>query len=155
MLAELECGQDAYPLMLDCLLDHVMAGLVRKHASKALRWPSRPLALAPYRLRRVLDFIDASLGDDIALTDLAAAAGSSQAHFSRAFQIAVGSSPYHYVLQRRIDYARVLLLTSDDSLQHVGTRSGFRSQQQFGLMFKRLVGVGPKRFRMNSTWPRR
>ena len=90
---------------------------------------------------------DANFDRGIALGDLAAAAGSSQAHFSRAFHFATGCSPYRYLLQQRVAYAKVLLLTSAEPLDRIASRCGFNRAHQFGLAFKHLVGVGPKRYR--------
>lgn len=105
-----------------------------------------PHAIAPRRLRRILDYIDANLSRDIALDDLAAVAGSSRFHFSRAFRKATGSSPYQYVIRRRIELARSLLL-DDIPIAQVAVRCGFHSQAQLGAMFRHVLGTSPGQFR--------
>jgi len=85
------------------------------------------------------------------LADLVAAAGTSQFHFSRAFHAATGRSPYQYLIARRIEHAKVLLMTADVDLATVANRCGFNSAHQFAAMFKRHAGVGPKRFRLSRT----
>ena len=148
MLDEVSAPTGASTLLLDSLLESFVLRLVRNHATAAPARLPRTVALAPHRLRRVLEFIDTHLGDDIRLADLVAAAGTSQYHFSRAFHLATGRAPYHYLLCRRIDFARVLLITGAESLEAVGAACGFRSGKQFAINFKREVGVGPKRFRL-------
>lgn len=148
MLAEIQAGESASALRLDSLLESVLIRLARHHVSRIMHRSVQPAALAGYRLRRVLDFIEAGIADQLRLRDLAAAAGSSQYHFSRAFRAATGCSPYRYLIQRRIEYAKVLLLTGAEPLAAVAMRSGFNSQRQLAVMFKRMTGVGPKRFRL-------
>ena len=149
MIEECESRTQASPLLLDSLLESLLIRLARNHASRVITGHSRALALAPHRLQRVLEFIDANLGREIDLADLVAAAGSSQFHFSHAFNAATGCSPYRYLIQRRIEYAKVLLMTCDDPLSVISSKCGFNSRHQFAVMFKRAVGVGPKKFCLN------
>lgn len=129
-------------------LECVCTPLAQRPTSKwADNAAGRAESLAPYRLRRVLHFIDVNFAADITLADLSQAAGSSQSHFSRAFRLATGLSPYRYVLRRRIEHACVLL-TSRESLTSVSQRCGFHSERQFSVIFKQFVGVGPKRFQL-------
>ena len=154
MIAVLGDESHASELLLDCLLECFYARLVQTHGPRKARRDAAASALAPHRLRRVIDFIDANLGSHLTLADLTGAAGSSQSHFSRSFHSVTGSSPYSYLLKRRIEYAKVLLLTRDDPLDAIGASCGFRQQGQFAYMFKRSVGVGPKRYRMVGCKPR-
>ena len=147
MLCEVRGGARASTLRLDALYESLCHRLVQRHTSHSVGKRQRALPLAPHRLRRVLEFIDANLANDIALADLAAAAGSSQFHFSRAFQMANAVSPYQYVLKQRIDYAKVLLMTQTTDVNAVALRCGFHSRHQFSLMFWRITGQRPKRFR--------
>ena len=148
MLVEVQAEAHASKLLLDALLETLMIRLAQKYASGPVARALRAVALAPHRLRRVVEFIDANLGRDIALADLVDAATTSQYHFSRAFHLATGCSPYRYLTHRRIAYARVLLLTGTQSLEAISASCGFNSARQFAVMFKRSVGVGPKRFRL-------
>lgn len=154
MLGEIEFAESASPLLLDSLLESFLVRLGHAHASCAIAGRFRPVALAPHRLHRVLDFIEAMLGENIGLDDLAHAAGSSQFHFSRAFREATGCSPYRYLIQRRIETAKVMLITGNEPLAAVAARCGFNSQRQFSVMFKEITSVGPKRFRIMNR-PRR
>ena len=148
MVDEVRASARASTLLLDSLHESVLIRLARNHATTAPRRLPKAMALAPHRLRRVLEFVDAHLGDDIGLAELVAAAGSSQYHFSRAFHLATGWSPCRYLLRRRLEYARVLLIAGDESLEAVGAACGFNSHKQFAVNFKREVGIGPKRFRL-------
>jgi AraC family transcriptional regulator len=112
--------------------------------------------LPPVRLRRVLDHIEAHLGDDIAMDRLAEVARLSPDHFSRLFRQSMGLPPHRYVLYRRIARARQLVADSRLSLAEIGYALGFPSQAHFTTMFRRLVGTTPGTYRgMTSHGDRR
>lgn len=62
--------------------------------------------LAPWRLRRVTDYMAAHLDEDIALADLTALTGLSRAQFFRAFRQSTGQTPRRYLARLRLDAAR-------------------------------------------------
>jgi len=148
MLAEIDAAPTASTLRLDALFESFCIQLVHRHASRGLSRDSRPVALAPHRLRRVLEFIEAHLASDLSLADLTAAAGSSQSHFCRAFRLSTHASPYRYLLRRRIERAKILLLTDEMPLESVARACGFQRKHQFATIFRRTAGIGPKRFRL-------
>jgi AraC family transcriptional regulator len=104
-------------------------------------------ALAKWRLRRVQALVDASLAEPLTLSDLAAAAGLSRMHFAAQFRAATGSSPHEYLLCRRIEAAKALLVGSNKSLAEIALDVGFMAQAHFTTVFKRLVGSTPARWR--------
>ncbi|MDQ6679370.1 MAG: AraC family transcriptional regulator [Pseudomonadota bacterium] len=147
-LQAIEPATEPRTLLLDSLLESFLVRLAQSHASRGSGGDPRMVALAPHRLQRVLDFLEANLDQDVSLADLGGAAGTSQFHFSHAFHVAAGCSPYRYLLNRRIEFAKVLLLATSESLASVSSKCGFRSKRQFGVAFKRRVGVGPKHFQI-------
>jgi AraC-like DNA-binding protein len=113
--------------------------------------PSRPTALQKWRLKRVVDYVDAHLADPIRLPNLAAAAGLSPMYFAAQFRIAMGVRPQHYVLKRRIDRACELLRNSELALVEVALSVGFQAQAHFTTVFRRFVGQTPYRWRRLSA----
>jgi AraC-like DNA-binding protein len=65
--------------------------------------------LTPVVLKRVLDYIETHLDENIDLATLAATAGLSLFHFARAFKISKGMTPHSYILHRRVERAQRLL----------------------------------------------
>lgn len=156
MIEEVADPVHASVLLLDSLLESVLLRLAQNHCTRSPTAGHRAVSLAPHRLQRVIEFVEANLARNIALADLVAAAGSSQYHFSHAFRVATGYSPYRYLVQRRIEHAKVMLMTSAGSLDQISMKCGFNSRHQFAVMFKRLVGIGPKRFFLaHRGWSRR
>lgn len=147
MMAQIEAPGFSSRLVLDSLLQSFIIQLICESSTIAAVTRSAPHSLAPRRLRRVLDFIDENLADDIELDDLASVAGSSRFHFARAFRDATGFPPYRYLVHRRIDSAKTLLVQGDLSIEQVAAQCGFKSSAQFAVMFKQVFGTTPSRFR--------
>src|SRR5215510_3959561 len=99
------------------------------------------------KMRRVIDFIEAHIGQSIRLVDLAAAAAVSPFHFHRQFKKSTGLTPSQYVIQMRIKFARALLVQTDLPLVEVASRVGFADQSQFTTTFRRVTSVTPKAYR--------
>ncbi len=103
------------------------------------------------RLRRVLDYIESHLNEDIGLGVLAAIAGYSGQHFSEVFKAETGLAPHHFLIDRRIHRAKELLLSSDMSIAHIAVEVGFSGQSHFTEQFRKSTGTTPGRFRQDRT----
>jgi AraC-like DNA-binding protein len=103
--------------------------------------------LAPVVLHRVCEYIDSHLDHDLQLEILASIAGLSTSHFARAFRQAAGEPPHHYVLRRRIDRSREMLVRTDSPLSEIALANGFADQSHFARHFHRWVGIAPSTFR--------
>ena len=103
--------------------------------------------LSPERLRRVRDYIEAHLDDDLSLTVLADIACLSPYHFSRSFKEAAGVGPQRYVIQRRLERAKTLLRRTKEPLALIAQEAGFADQSHLTVIFRREMGVTPGRFR--------
>lgn len=109
--------------------------------------PAFPQGLAPWRLRRVIEYLEAHLPERVDLARLAALAGLSPAHFSRAFKVSTGMAPYQWQLDARIRRAQTLLLGGEMPLEMVAEATGFADAVHFGRTFRRLTGITPAAWR--------
>lgn len=147
MLAEMEGSNPWRSAYLDTLFDAAVIHLASRHSTLGqVDRPSRH-ALAPMRLRRVLEHVEASLEGPISLADLAKVAGLSRFHFSRAFRSAMGETPLTFVGRRRVEAARRLLRKTELPLAEVSRRAGFSSPGYFSTAFKRATGLKPSLYR--------
>jgi AraC family transcriptional regulator len=103
--------------------------------------------LAPYRMKRVTEFVQAHIETDITLDDLAGYVGLSPSHFCNLFRKTWGTTPHQYVQGCRIHYAKALLTKKGHSILDVALASGFRTHQHFSRIFHRHVGISPSRYR--------
>jgi AraC family transcriptional regulator len=114
------------------------------------REPGRRLrtgGLSPSCAKRVVDYIRSHLDGTLSLEALAACAGYSPAHFSRAFRETFQVTPHAVVLDRRIERATELLARPDHSLLDVAPLTGFQTQQHFSRVFRQRIGISPGAFR--------
>jgi len=112
---------------------------------------SREDGLPRYKLRRVIEFIDANIGGPISLDDLARAADMSRYHFHRQFKKSLGMTPHDYILHNRIERAKSLLIGSALPLIDVARDVGFVDQSHFTSTFRRLTSMTPRHFRHAMT----
>lgn len=110
--------------------------------------------LTPVQLRRVLDHIEADLGEDTSLRRLAELVRLSPHHFARAFKQSTGLAPHRYVLQRRIARAKEMLSDRQLSLAELGQSLGFASQAHFTTTFRAETGTTPGAYRMRAAGDR-
>jgi AraC family transcriptional regulator len=106
----------------------------------------RAKGLAPWQLRRVLEFFEAHFSGDISLQELADLVGLSQSQFARAFKTSTGAPPYRWFVEARIKRAQELLLQGSTSLADVSTQTGFADQSHFTKAFRRVTGTSPARW---------
>jgi AraC family transcriptional regulator len=112
-----------------------------------------PGGLAPWQERRAKDFLMARLGGHVELAELAAHCRLSITHFTRSFRKSTGLPPYCWLIERRVDRARNLLLTSGLSLVEIALACGFGDQSHLTRAFKRSVGTSPGAWRRARTRP--
>ena len=107
--------------------------------------------LAPGALRRVRDYIEANLESRVDLGQLAATANLSRCHFAYAFKQSMGCPPHRYIMSRRLERARHLLLTSDAAIAEIAIATGFADQSHFSRAFRAFFGVPPLAFRRSRA----
>ncbi|WP_149137767.1 helix-turn-helix domain-containing protein [Cupriavidus campinensis] len=107
--------------------------------------------LAPFRLRRILDYIEDHLGDSIAITELAAMAEVSLPHFMRAFRASTGEAPLRFIMRRRVAHATRLLLETSRPLATIANVCGFADRSHMTTCFRRIAGNTPARIRRERS----
>ncbi len=117
-----------------------------------LRAPVAPVGLRRERLspaqhRRVIEYMQAHLHEDIGLPQLADACGISVAHFSRAFKAMTGRPPYRFLLDLRVARAQQLLAAGTRTIADIALDTGFGDQSRFSKVFGQSVGMPPSAYR--------
>jgi AraC family transcriptional regulator len=115
-------------------------------------------SLSPFRgglparqRKRLAEFIDEHLAEDISLTTLAGLVDLSLYHFARAFKQSFGVPPHRYHMDRRMDRARSLLRGSEFSVTQIGSQIGFRETSSFTRAYRKFAGVTPSSYRRQSA----
>jgi AraC family transcriptional regulator len=124
--------------------------LFRNYAGRRFARSARG-GLGPDRLRRVVDYIEAHLGEETTLAALARIAELSPHHFASAFRSSAGVAPHRYITERRIARGCELLAKSHATVTTVAHALGFASHGHFTETFRRQVGVTPSAFKARSS----
>ena len=146
--AELEQPSPAGTLYAQSAAQLLAVHLLRHYTSAgpAIKEQARG-RLTPRQVRRVDDFVQAHLSQDLSLDALAQQAGFSPYHFTRLFREATGETPHQFVLRQRIGRALRLLENPDLPLGQVALATGFAHQSHLAQHFKRYTGLTPSAYR--------
>jgi AraC family transcriptional regulator len=137
-------GSRQYAEALSLVLMHELNSLERT-PSQAVR----PLSggLPAWQRKRLVEFIDEHLAEEVSLATLAELVNLSLFHFARAFKQSFGVPPHRYHSARRMDRARSLLLRPALSVTQIGMQTGFRETSSFTRAFRRFTGLTPTEYR--------
>ncbi len=106
--------------------------------------------LAPWQARRVTAHVDANPGSTITVSDLAGVTRLSNGHFCRAFKAMTGRTPHAFIVQRRIEHAKTLMLTTSETLSQVAAMCGMTDQAHLTRLFRRHLGTTPLAWRQTG-----
>jgi len=110
--------------------------------------PGAKLSVLPLaRLRRVTDYIEEHLDQDLRLAQLGSVVYMSPYHFARLFQHSTGLPPHRFVIRSRIDRAITLLAARELPIAQIARLVGFRTASHFSTVFRRLTGRTPGAYR--------
>jgi AraC family transcriptional regulator len=139
-----EFGRQPYTEALSLVLLHE---LLRINNGSAAPEPIVYGGLAAWQQKRVADFIEEHLSEEIPLLTLAALANLSPYHFSRAFRQSFAMPPHRYHISRRIERAKCMLANIALSVTEVGQKLGFSESSAFASTFRKFTNSSPSDFR--------
>jgi AraC-like DNA-binding protein len=135
----------------ELFFDYMILATLTHIATRYGEWsPTRTIAvggLAPWQLRRAQQMIMGDLSGRLSLARIAAECKLSEGHFARAFAKSTGEPPHRWLMRRRIEQAKSLLLHSDTPIADIAQICGFADQSHLTRVFKSAVGASPARWR--------
>ena len=99
--------------------------------------------LSKPQVRRIVEFVEENLDGELTLEQVADVAGMSIPHLTTLFRRTMGQSVHAYVMERRVQRARALLLEHRLSIAQVALETGFAHQSHLARWMRRLLGVTP------------
>jgi AraC family transcriptional regulator len=117
----------------------------RYSAHKALSPNGSTLTRA--KMAEITNYVQANLGRDVTLVELAGVVGLSPHYFLHVFKKSFGVTPHHYLLRERVEQAKRLLKRDGCAISDVGQLLGFSDQSHFTATFRRVTGTTPRRYR--------
>lgn len=148
---ELEDGGPNGRIFVDALGLALASHLVGSYASQApvlsASSTSGVQALSPRQARRIREYIESHLSDDLSMADLAAIAGVGASHFRALFRRTFGVPPHSYLIERRVARACALIEAEAAPLAEIALMVGFSHQSHLSRWMRRLTGATPAAYK--------
>ena len=95
----------------------------------------------------IKSYIDTNYNEDVKLEDLSAMAYMNKFHLISEFKQSYRITPIEYLILKRIEVAKNLLISTNHTMEEISALVGFNSQSYFNQVFKKKVGQTPSQFR--------
>ncbi len=142
-------GDPADRMYADALGGLLAHELLRLYGTIPSSRPTYRGGLAPWQQRRLVEFIEQHLAEDISLDALAKLVRLSPYHFLRSFKRSLGEPPHRYLTARRIERAKALLANPRASITEVAFQVGFSGTSAFSAAFRRITGQTATDYRLS------
>lgn len=91
--------------------------------------------------------IDYNYNNNLSVGDISDKLGLNISYFSRKFKETMGTTPKHYIQNKRIEYAKYLLNSTSSTVSEVSASVGYDDPLYFSRVFKSVTGLSPKKYR--------
>lgn len=144
MLLEVKTKDTEYQSLCQNLLEVLIINLMRRSQTK--------LEVAPINKVNkdcvfIEKYIDAHFKEEITLDKLSEVTFLNKYHIVHSFSKYKGISPINYMIQKRIEEAKLLLVTTNIQISEIAIVVGFSSQSYFAQSFKKITGMSPIQYR--------
>lgn len=147
LLAELESGGMIGQLYVESLTQVLVIHLLRNYSNSRQIITAENRSLTHSQLQQAIEYIHTHLNHDLSLIEIARVINISPTYFASLFKRATGTSPHQYVIQQRVERAKMLLKTTNLKIADIALQVGFSSQSHLTQQFKRLTRMTPKQAR--------
>ena len=148
LYAELTEGCQNGALFGESLGTALAIAIIQRFGTQQVAMPNCTRALNTRVLKRVMDYIQSQLGEDLSLETIADVAHISPYYFGKLFKISMGQTVHQYVMSERLKRARWLLKNRRLPQEEIALACGFSSQSHFATAFRNETGLTPRRFRL-------
>ena len=145
--AELESGCLSGRLYGESLATALSSHLLLRYSTSKQRTQDNTCGLPKYKLWSAIEYINDNLENDLTLAELASVVQMSTYHFARLFKQSTGLAPHQYVIDCRIERAKMLLAQRKLSITEICYQVGFQSRSHFSALFRKHTTMTPKVYR--------
>lgn len=131
----------------DSIATALAAHLLRYYSTRTHCFRDHEDGLSKQKLRQAIEYIQAHLGENLFLSDIANELGMSQYYFCHLFKRSTGLSPHQFLIQQRVEQAKHLLRQPERTVISIAMDCGFANQSHFARCFRQSTGMNPNQFR--------
>jgi AraC family transcriptional regulator len=148
--AELMSGVLGGALYVDLVRNQLCIHLLRKYASTTFREYGSYGMLMASQLKRVDDFLNENISNNISLEQMSDIVGMSVYALIRRFQATLGCSPHAYVMNKRLEKAKQILSGTNTPLKIVAAHCGYSDQSHMTRIFRKELNITPGIYRKST-----
>ncbi len=142
LIREMELQRPFYEIMTSTLATALIVAVLRlTNYSPSTIDEANPFVMAK-------DYIDRHYKEKITLEDICQEVFISKYYLSRSFKDYIGMSPVQYIVSKRIEDAKNLLVTTDLLVKEIADKVGYEDEMYFSKLFKDFEGISPIQYRM-------
>ncbi|MFM2310950.1 MAG: hypothetical protein RLZZ04_226 [Cyanobacteriota bacterium] len=146
LVAELEPGGMMGQLYVESLTQVLAIHLLRHYSTVTQTITPENRSLTHTQLQQAIDYIHSHLNQDLSLAKLASIINISPTYFASLFKQSMGIAPHQYVIQQRVEQAKLMLSKTDLAIADIALQVGFSNQSHLTRHFKHFTKVTPKQF---------
>ena len=148
ILLEVKAKDVEYQSLCQNLLEVLLINLMRR---ANINLKSSPINKANKDCVFIEKYIDAHFKEDLTLDTLSELTFLNKYHIVHAFKQYKGISPINYMIQKRLDEAKLLLSTTNLQISEIAYIVGFTSQSYFAQAFKKATNMSPLQYRKDNS----
>jgi AraC family transcriptional regulator len=155
LLSRLACVGHSLPSSEKMYADSLAIAIVEQVAGNypGTRNDTPKGRLSPQQLLQVISYAHDHMHQDIGLIEMANLVHLSPYHFGRLFKQTIGVSPYQYLIQLRIEFAKKLIIDHPGLLGDIAYQLNFSDQAHFSNAFRKATGLSPRKYRQSHLQP--
>lgn len=111
----------------------------------------KPVDVENQYLTEMKNYVSENWNKKICIGDVTGAAGLSRSYGAAFFKEHTGIPVMNYIIRVRIGKACEMLKYSDDMIYEIAEKTGFKDLYYFSNMFKKIVGMSPKKYRESEN----
>jgi len=137
-------------LVGEAMAHALTAQLLSRHSNFCPVTAMQRIDIPAHKVRAAIDYIEAHLHQDLSIDLIAAAVQMSAFRFARGFKKETGRSPHQFLLERRVEFAKDLLRSTDRKLADIAQSAGFANQSHFAAVFRQRCQMTPMAYRVQT-----
>ena len=145
--ADLEVDGVGNGFYADSLTTALAAHLIRHYSTRKHVFRAYNDGLSKQKLKQAIEYVNEHLDENPSLAEIADELEMSQYYFCRLFKQSTGMTPHQYLIQQRVERAKLLLRQPGLTITEVAVKCGFTHQSHFAKYFRKITGFTPKQFR--------